>query len=256
MTAQEILKDLHSRFGARLVLHAADLALVLGESENAIDDLINTRGLPFKVKLVGRRRCVDIYQVADWLAHAGDGPAPEQHASISAAQPSSDAPDAPDAQLRGSGGGFVPDPQPAPRPTYSKFGEKILRMRQEQAIRFGTVCDRLETSIERLFALEVLECMLFAQTLPLGTFVLTRSTSDAVDGAAVVGETTWFFDSSQAAVHQADNLWWGDGMDDGATRLVLRQGQRDLFRGVCVGAQPRILVDLVGLQERRAQPKS
>ena len=62
------LKDQHPD---QLVLYCRDLAKILSRSESSISHLLERGGLPFKVKKVGRERCVDIFQVAQWLA-AGD----------------------------------------------------------------------------------------------------------------------------------------------------------------------------------------
>ena len=61
MTVGLVLNDLRARYGPRLVLYAEDLALLLGESEEALANLINCQSLPFSVKIMGSRRCVDIY---------------------------------------------------------------------------------------------------------------------------------------------------------------------------------------------------
>ena len=58
MTVDQVLNDLRARHGPRLVFYAADLALLLGESEAATENLINSQSLPFSIKMVGNRRCV------------------------------------------------------------------------------------------------------------------------------------------------------------------------------------------------------
>ncbi len=67
-----VLNHLQSQFSGQLVLYVDDMAKVLGKSEKAIANLIARKSLPFKIKNVGGHRCVDIYQVAQWLASDGD----------------------------------------------------------------------------------------------------------------------------------------------------------------------------------------
>lgn len=62
------LADLRSQFPGQFVLYGADLAKILGRSDRALEHLIDRDRLHFKVKTVGGRHCVDIYQVAQWLA--------------------------------------------------------------------------------------------------------------------------------------------------------------------------------------------
>lgn len=76
MLAADVLKHLQSQFPGQLVLYAPDLAQVLGKSEKALSHLISRGQLPFRVKSLGGKNCVDIFQVADWLA-TDDGIADE-----------------------------------------------------------------------------------------------------------------------------------------------------------------------------------
>lgn len=68
MDASQVAAFLQQQFAGQLVLYVADMAKILGKSEKAIAALIARDGLPFKVKLLGGLRCVDIFQVAQWLA--------------------------------------------------------------------------------------------------------------------------------------------------------------------------------------------
>lgn len=62
------LEYLTNRFAGQLVLYSAELAEVLGKSERALEHLIARGSLPFKMKKLGGRTCVDVFQVAKWLS--------------------------------------------------------------------------------------------------------------------------------------------------------------------------------------------
>ena len=73
-----VLNHLQNQFSGQLVLYVDDIAKVLGKSDKAISNLIARDALPFKVKTVGGcLRCIDIFQVAQWLSSdqdlAGEG---------------------------------------------------------------------------------------------------------------------------------------------------------------------------------------
>jgi len=68
MDFERVLASLQARFAGQMVLYAPDLAKILGKSEKAIEHLIRRSHLPFQVKSLGKARCVDIFQVAQWLS--------------------------------------------------------------------------------------------------------------------------------------------------------------------------------------------
>ncbi len=83
MDAADIAATLQMQFAGQLVLYVPDMAKIFGKSEKAITSLISRDGLPFKVKFLGSRQCVDIFQVAGWLAST-NGAAEEVTQSTSA----------------------------------------------------------------------------------------------------------------------------------------------------------------------------
>ncbi len=68
MDAQQVLQHLQSQYPGQLVLYSPQVAAVLGKSEKALSHLIARGQLPFDPKVVGSRKCVDIFQLAEWLA--------------------------------------------------------------------------------------------------------------------------------------------------------------------------------------------
>ena len=69
-----VLEHLRAQFKEQMVLYAGDLAKILNKSEKAVQQLISRGSLPFQVKSIGGRKCVDIFQVAKWLASDLDAP--------------------------------------------------------------------------------------------------------------------------------------------------------------------------------------
>jgi hypothetical protein len=59
---------LQGQFPGRVVLYVEDLVKILGKTKRALDGLIARKQLPFKIRKFGGRWCVDILQVAAWLA--------------------------------------------------------------------------------------------------------------------------------------------------------------------------------------------
>ena len=59
---------LQGQFPGRVVLYVEDLVKILGKTKRALEGLIAREQLPFKIRKFGGRWCVDILQVAAWLA--------------------------------------------------------------------------------------------------------------------------------------------------------------------------------------------
>jgi hypothetical protein len=82
MTSSEaILSDLRKTFGRKTVLYSEDLADLLGSDHRVVTSLLKGMAIPLKIKKVGNRWGVSIYEVADWLAEP-DPPKKQQQAVI------------------------------------------------------------------------------------------------------------------------------------------------------------------------------
>ena len=77
ISSEVILNDLRNRFGRKTVLYSEDLADLLGSDHRVVTSLQKGMALPLKLKKVGKRWGVSIYEVADWLAEA-DHPRKQQ----------------------------------------------------------------------------------------------------------------------------------------------------------------------------------
>jgi hypothetical protein len=234
MTVDQVLADLRRCFGHKFVLSAADIAVVLNQSETALEDLISRRELPFQVEMMGGYRCVAIYPVAEWLAKSGAAPELTESQESRA-----------EASVRSSSSGKPKRRSSVPATDHSKIAERILQMRQANASQLGTlVSTYTDHDIQRLFLLDVMERMVFVTGLPPSRFVLALSSIDPSVAKEVVSETKWLFENGEAALERTRELWRGR-FDNPTFRLVLRQGRRVLFRGHVISGLSAVLIDLV-----------
>jgi len=67
-TIEQVQSFIQTLFPGQLVLYPPQLAQLIGRSEKALQHLIDRGSLPFEVKKIGNRRCVDIFRVAEWLS--------------------------------------------------------------------------------------------------------------------------------------------------------------------------------------------
>ena len=234
MTIELVLSDLRARFGNSSVLYPPDLAVILGKSEKAMANLITRQALPFQVKMLAGRRCVDIYQIASWLA--ASAPVPEVVAPENANEKSSARTGTASKPLSRS---------TASAPVRSKMADQILRMRHEQAGFLADFSPTYRSEDERLFVWEVIEALLFVKRLPPSQFVLTRSSRTPLVNGGVVNETNWHFSDLEVAVKRTKKAWT-ERFGNTAFRLVLRGGRRVIFRGHVMGDRAEAVIDTLG----------
>lgn len=68
MSSSEVISYLQTQYSGQIVLYVDDIARLLGKSEKAIAHLISRKKFPFEIKMVGGLKCVDIFQVAQWVS--------------------------------------------------------------------------------------------------------------------------------------------------------------------------------------------
>lgn len=68
VTVDQVLRYLQLRYNGQLVLYSGQIAEVLGRSEKALANLRERGTFPFRTKVLGGRMCVDIFQIAEWVA--------------------------------------------------------------------------------------------------------------------------------------------------------------------------------------------
>lgn len=114
MDAKAILADLRDQFGkGRTVLYPEDLAIALNKSPKAVDSLIRRGSLPLKVKPIGGRNAVSIYEVAEWFASEGQTETHTARGSVAVAKSK----------------GVTPRPSSIRRPS---LGKALLALRVQQ----------------------------------------------------------------------------------------------------------------------------
>ncbi len=180
MTPTQVLAHLQRLFPDRLVLYAEDLAQVLGKSRKAVTHLLSQDDLPFKVKRLGSERCIDIFQVAEWLAsdaevaEAVSAPEPTLSTIVSSGKVPFSAPTAlenhqtatsPISQLE-----LVPDPA-AEVPDYGLMGKRILEKRHDYQKRFVAQVQAWEGD-EQMFMQDLVTHLCMSPSLPVEAFEL------------------------------------------------------------------------------------
>jgi hypothetical protein len=199
MDAQQVLQHLTSQFPGQLVLYVRDIATILGKSEKAVESLIARDGLPFRLKSLGGRRCVDIFQVAEWLALEDDS-----------------------AEAVKSKGSKV-DIEVVPKPSIkrpkqspakqvfdvpmSEIGQRILGMRHKALSRWASSTPGSSNAEDRMFYLDLFQELSFrpVEVVDSYYFCVSEFSVDS-SGATVKRRTFTVFDLQQARALLRD-LW-------------------------------------------------
>lgn len=166
MDAQQILAHLQSQFPGQLVLYIDDLALILGKSNTAIRHLIQRKRLPFQVKSIGGHLCVDVFQVAQWLAGTPEAAEEVVAPQVKAPKPAEvKAPNRRAPKPRSQDKPPTDGQTPSGTPQYSgaMIGE-ILKLRSDHVKRWSAAAASMPDATERRFVQALLEKVL---TLPV-----------------------------------------------------------------------------------------
>ena len=198
MESSIILAHLQNQFSGQLVLYVDDIAKVLGKSDKAISNLIARDALPFKVKTVGGLRCIDIFQVAQWLS--SDQDMAEESVVVDARQPPSKVKSTrvrPTKLTRGQEQ-FPSDEAPA---LTGKAAAILLKMRYSQATAMGRFVYGLRNNDDFVFMNEVMEKLFYSADLLSSSYVVTIKRL-ATKGAKVLAEETRkYFETEDHADH-------------------------------------------------------
>ena len=143
MSKAEILAFIQSLYPGQVVLYSDQLARLIGKTEKALSELINRGTLPFKPKLLGGRRCVDIFTVAEWLHTDGlrEGAIPE----------------APSLKSTEKTTGAKPRKSIPSDGSRKSLAGDLMRMRYEAANAISRFAPNAADEIERGFLLELVE---------------------------------------------------------------------------------------------------
>jgi hypothetical protein len=229
---------LQQQFTGQLVLYVADMAKILGKSEKAIAGLIARDGLPFKVKLLGGLRCVDIFQVAQWLAST---PGAAEEVAAAPAVPATRAKSVPSRKL-----GRREQVTAALSPSLPSMAQQLLEMRHDhaQAIRrFAGSCQ----GVEQTFIVEVADVL---QGRGLRYFVSVRAGGDGFGSeAGSLDATTEYHNQRDAEDVLLDHLMLASRTArTHAVSYELSYGQHPLFRCSVVSTQFFVEVNELGLE--------
>ncbi len=213
VTFEQILQHIQTQYPGQLVLYAADLAKVLGKTEKALSHLITRDQLPFELKSLGGRKCVDIFQVASWLTSgveeaAASGPELHGRRSTDAARATT--------------------PRP-PKQRAGSIGARLMEMRHEAARNMRRLAAECRDIEDAGFFNEFSEGLLSQACVSGGrwTVVYTRWKSGA---AVLVREDVKLFAEQYGNVLPAIAGFEAD--TGGATRatLVAKRGRLPMYR--------------------------
>lgn len=177
-----VLNHLQSQFSGQLVLYVDDIAKVLGKSDKAISNLIARDALPFNVKTVGGLRCVDIFQVAQWLSSDEDMAKQGVGVQAKPTPPKLESKPVKPTKLT------KVQEQAAPAPT-GKVAAMLLKMRHSHAAAMGRFVHGLRSIDDVVFMNEVMEKLFYTADLLSSSYVVTIKKL-APKGAKVLAEET------------------------------------------------------------------
>jgi hypothetical protein len=192
MDVAQVLAHLQAQYSGQLVLYVEDIAKLLGKSQKAISNLIARKGLPFKIKMVGGRRCVDVFQVAQWLC--SDAEVTEEVVGPVGARAIQNK-----REKQGAGRGLTAQHAGTEQKTSGLMAAQILQMRHDYAAPLERFVSGLRNPDELEFMYEVLRCLFYSGDSLASSYVVTiRKFSPS--GFKVLGEeTAKYFDSKERA---------------------------------------------------------
>lgn len=189
-----VLSHLQNQFSGQLVLYVDDLAKVLGKSDKAISNLIARKNLPFKIKNVGGQRCVDIFQVAQWLA--SDAQVAGQVTGESAKAPKDNNAGVASVAAR-KGKRVSTRAQGKIDSSMSPMSLQILGMRHDFGALLGRLFNQASASDELLFVHELSELLFYSGESISSSFVATIKKRSPT-GSKILGQDTTRFFCAQA----------------------------------------------------------
>lgn len=220
MDIEFVLKDLKEDFPGQRVLYVNHLATLLDKTESAIQSLLERGGLPFTVKRVGSHRCVDIYQVAQWLASVGEQENPPQKPTA-------------EVQLANSGKKkSFPDLK-----NMAPMAAQIFQMRHDSPNALAKFAAQLADQDERIFMTEVAASMMFSHAAVSSPYMVQVCRRAPVAGGSLNrGDDKVNFDDYASAERYLARLRMMD-FGDADVRLTLKRGKELLHHSFCLGGK-------------------
>ena len=230
VTYEQVLQYIQAQYPGQLVLYAADLATIFGNTKKGLAGLAARKTLPFEVKTFGGRKCVDIFQVAQWLSTDVDEFASASQQTGRRQKARGPSPQAPESSKRPTKG------------SKSSIGARILEMRQEAARAMSRIAALCEDSEEAQFLSEFSEGLLSQPELPVATWRLLFRHGRGVDGPHSE-ETVEGVVEIGDALDQLIALWKNEARTDvafGDIEVVL--GKRAVFVAYCSDGSDWVVV--------------
>ncbi|CAH1747692.1 conserved protein of unknown function [Thauera humireducens] len=234
MTPDLILQHLQSQYPGQLVLYAGDLAKVLGKTEKALAHLIARGQLPFALKTLGGRKCVDIFQLAEWLAR--DGEERSDPAGVASRARKGGAPKA-----QAASDGAI-----KPRGSKSSIGGRLLEMRHRAAMTVSRIGSTSEDPAEAVFFGELAAGLLAQPGAPATNWTITCVRWLRLDGVYLRQESKGFAER-EGEVRSLIVSMRAEARDALQATVVVRRGRHLDYRAFyldCVGWT--VLIDKAG----------
>lgn len=232
-------ESLQAQFPGQLVLHARDIAKILGMSERVIADLMLRRRLPFQVKTIGRTRCVDIFQVAEWLSSdvtlvddVSSGLPPKLAPKVSGPGTALTKPARTVRQVQIEDvDARVVATSPTLEPEFGPFAQAILQRRKADVRRLQGFAVALPGMDDLAFMLEVLDEMVFGSPLARLTYKVSFGNLAGLERGLWANKSARYFENEQAAAKfvylRAKDILSGNG--SGRAQLKVELDDRVVF---------------------------
>jgi len=185
MDAQQVLQHLQSLYPGQLVLYSSQVAAVLGKSEKALSHLITRGRLPFNPKVVGSRKCVDIFQLAEWLAT----PPPDRKNEVGRTPPNSDK-------------RYTPSRKQQTKSKREGLGARLMELRHETATTLRQLEATSTSGLTRDFVRDLADELL---------------RYDLLSRATVIVEARWLKIGNPPPLFFSEKRWACESVDDAAS---------------------------------------
>ena len=245
-----VLNHLQNQYSGQLVLYVDDIAKVLGKSDKAISNLIGRDSLPFKVKTVGGLRCVDIFQVAQWLASDQDI-AEESVAADARPSPSK----VKSTRVQGTTltkGKKHPSGE-APALT-GKMAAMLLKMRHSQASAMGRFVHGLRENDDFVFMNEVIEKLFYTADLLSSNYLVIVKRLAFIGAKVLAEETRKYFETEDRADHfltvKLDSWRSRKGVHKPklVEHFILEKSGKTLFHAIARDQKLTVIVNSIGME--------
>jgi hypothetical protein len=208
MSYELALAHLKEQYPGRLVLYPRDLAQILGRSELSVSHLLDRGHLPFKVKRVGRERCVDFFQVAQWLTAGAEEENPPKKPTV-----------------QGCASGVATKAARGQVAPLTPMMAELLQMRHDAPRAIARLAAKLDDEDERCFMVEVAQDLMFTRAAWTSQFVVTLKRQEVGPGGFTRADEQFYFDDYAGAETCIRNLQ-GTTYGEASARMQLRRGRK------------------------------